>query len=205
MSNFAVVEHRKRGHTSSAGSAQPVQRSPTQPSLTAVAASHNTVNPPSVLPRHLKPGPAPTSPRPISVVNIGAAAWHCRGCRSLHLQSRHGMEPLKTARQWSLEPRWLVVWHLCFTAKVSQLPHICIQGPIFPPYAAEFRTYCLLVQIPHVLSCKWQGTMSQSILQSRLSHDMTALYEISGLDARCLKNSQQISPTKGYLQNNVSN
>ena len=76
VSNFAVVENRKHRHASSACNAQPVQRSPTQPSFAAVAASRNTVNPPSVLPHHPQPGPAPTSPCPIPVVKIGAAARH---------------------------------------------------------------------------------------------------------------------------------
>ena len=87
-SNFAVVENRKRGRASSARSAQPVQRSPTQPSFAAVAASRSTVNPPSVLPHHPQPGPAPTSPRPIPVVKIGAAARHAaEGAASV--QSAH--------------------------------------------------------------------------------------------------------------------
>ena len=76
VSNFAVVENRKHRHASSACNAKPVQRSPTQPSFAAVAASRNTVNPPSVLPHHPQPGPAPTSPCPIPVVKIGAAARH---------------------------------------------------------------------------------------------------------------------------------
>ena len=94
-SNFAVVENRKRGHASSVHSAQPVQCSPTQPSFAAVAASRNTVNPPSVLPRHPQPGPAPTSPRPIPVVKIGAVARHAAdGATSMQSapaeQARHG-------------------------------------------------------------------------------------------------------------------
>ena len=94
-SNFAVVENRKRGHASFARSAQPVQRSPTQPSFAAVAASRNTVKPPSVLPRHPQPGPDPTSPRPIPAVKIGATARHAAdGATSMQSspaeQARHG-------------------------------------------------------------------------------------------------------------------
>ena len=48
-----------------------------------------------------------------------------------------------------------MAWHPCFTAEASRLPHICIEGAIFPPFAAASRTYCLLVQILHVSSCKW--------------------------------------------------